>query len=141
MFYHDPCHLTRGSGIYVEPRKLLDTMEGTDLMNPEPSDSTCCGFGGGVRMNHPSESISISRREHEEVQRRGAKAIITNCAGCRQNLLEGRPEEGGMVYDLAEYLLLSMGESVPRDDESLIELVNATYEKGMRGYRRPCIDP
>ena len=140
VFYHDPCHLTRGAGIHEEPRGVLKKMEDTDLINPTPDDSVCCGFGGGVRMNHPTESVKIARREHEAVEGRGAKAIITNCAGCRQNLLEGRPENGPMVYDLAEYLLLSMGEDVPRDDDALIDLVNACYEKGMRGYERPEID-
>jgi Fe-S oxidoreductase len=137
LFYHDPCHLTRGAGIHREPRELLARIEGTNLINPDTNDSICCGFGGGVRVNHPSESISISRSEHEEVRRRGAGTIISNCAGCRQNLLEGRPSNGPDVYDLAEYLLLTMGETVERDDSRVIEMVNTAYERSIRGYERP----
>jgi hypothetical protein len=129
VFYHDPCHLTRGLGIYQEPRDLLEKVPGTELMNPCPEGSACCGFGGGVRLSHPIESIEISRREHQQVSAKGGDIIVTNCAGCRQNLIEGRPGDGLKVFDLAEYLLLSLGESVPRDDQAMIDLVNEAYTR------------
>lgn len=137
VYYHDPCHLTRGAGIFKEPRELLRKVPGTELMNPDPEGSNCCGFGGGVRLNHPTASISASCQEHVQVASEGGDIIITNCAGCRQNLMEGRPENGPQVYDLAEYILLSLGEGLPRDDASLIEVVNRAYARGVRGYRRP----
>ncbi|MBN1109794.1 MAG: (Fe-S)-binding protein [Methanomassiliicoccales archaeon] len=140
VFYHDPCHLTRGMGMFKEPRDLLQQVPGTELMNPSPEGSSCCGFGGGVRLNHPTDSIKASRQEHCDVKEKGGDIIISNCAGCRQNLIEGRPEDGPQVYDLAEYLLLSLGESLERDDKALIDLVNEAYAKGMRGYRRPRLD-
>ena len=137
VFYHDPCHLTRGAGMFKEPRDLLERVPGTQLMNPDPQGSGCCGFGGGVRLNHPTESIKASCLEHEQVASEGGDIIITNCAGCRQNLIEGRPADGPMVYDLAEYILLSLGEGVPRNDEAMIDIVNKAYERGVRGYKRP----
>ena len=88
-------------------------------------------------MNHPTDSIRTSREEHEQVKAASGDIVITNCAGCRQNLIEGRPEGGPKVYDLAEYILLSMGEGLPRDDQRMIELVNEAYEQGVRGYKRP----
>ncbi len=141
VFYHDPCHLTRGAGIYREPRDLLEKVPGTELMNQEPEGSTCCGFGGGVRLNHPTDSIETSRKEHLKVKAEGGDIIVTNCSGCRQNLIEGRPDGGPEVLDLAEYLLLSLGERVARDDQALIELVNEAYAKSMRGYMRPKLAP
>lgn len=137
VFYHDPCHLTRGAGIYQEPRDVLSKVPGTVLMNPEPEGSGCCGFGGGMRVNHPDESIGTARKEHCKVRAESGDIIITNCAGCRQNLIEGRPDGGAEVLDLAEYLLLSLGESLPQDDRAMIDLVNEAYSRGMRGYRRP----
>ncbi|NLI74711.1 MAG: (Fe-S)-binding protein [Euryarchaeota archaeon] len=137
VFYHDPCHLTRGVGIYQEPRKLLEKIPGTTLMNPNPEGSSCCGFGGGVRLNHPSDSIKISEQEHLRVSEEDGEYIITNCAGCRQNLIEGRPCDGAEIIDLAEYLLLSMGERVLKDDDTMIKLVNEAYARGMKAYRKP----
>ena len=136
VYYHDPCHRTRGAGIFQGPGNLLENVPGTELMNPDPEGSDCCGFGGGVRLNHPTDSIKASCLEHEQV-RAGGGDIITNCAVCRQNLIEGRPEDGPKVYDLAEYILLSLGEGLPRDDEALIEMVNKAYTRGVRGYKRP----
>ncbi len=90
-----------------------------------------------MRLNHPSDSINMSRREHLKVSEEGGDFIITNCAGCRQNLIEGRPDDGPEVLDLAEYLLLSLGERIPRNDRAMIDLVNKVYARGMREYRRP----
>ena len=137
VYYHDPCHLTRGAGIFKEPRELLRKVPGTELMNPDPEGSNCCGFGGGVRLNHPTASIEASRKEHGQVASEGGDIIITNCAGCRQNLMEGRPENGPMVYDLAEYILLSLGEGLPRNDGALVDMINRAYARGVRGYSRP----
>jgi Fe-S oxidoreductase len=47
--YHDPCYLGRANGIYEEPRQLLKTIPGVELveMSHHASDSLCCGGGGG----------------------------------------------------------------------------------------------
>jgi len=136
VFYHDPCHLTRGLGIFEEPREILRSIPGIELINPGPEGSTCCGFGGGVRINHPERSIEIAREEHIRLKGK-ADAVITNCAGCRQNLLEGRIPDGPEVLDLCELLLRSMGGSVQRDDDLLISAVNLAYHQAVPGYKPP----
>ncbi|MFP4169712.1 MAG: (Fe-S)-binding protein [Methanomassiliicoccales archaeon] len=136
VFYHDPCHLTRGTGVYREPREVLERIPGVELVNPTTEGSRCCGWGGGVRVNHPSESIAIAREEHLEVKGK-ADVIISNCAGCRQNLIEGEVGGGPEVYDLAEYLLRSLGESMPRDDRLLVERINRAYSSALSEYRPP----
>ena len=47
VFYHDPCHLTRGAGVYHEPRDVLERVPGTTLMNPGPNGSACCNLEEG----------------------------------------------------------------------------------------------
>ena len=47
--YHDPCYLGRANGIYDEPRALLKSIPGVELveMSHHAADSLCCGGGGG----------------------------------------------------------------------------------------------
>jgi Fe-S oxidoreductase len=43
VFYYDPCHLTRGMGVYQEARDVLEHIKGTELANKTPENSACCG--------------------------------------------------------------------------------------------------
>jgi Fe-S oxidoreductase len=47
--YHDPCYLGRVNGIFDEPRTLLNTIPGVELveMSHQRLNSLCCGGGGG----------------------------------------------------------------------------------------------
>jgi len=47
--FHDPCYLGRANGIYDEPRILLESIPGVELveMSHTRSNSLCCGGGGG----------------------------------------------------------------------------------------------
>jgi Fe-S oxidoreductase len=47
--YHDPCYLGRVNGIYDEPRELLKSIPGVELveMSHRRTNSLCCGGGGG----------------------------------------------------------------------------------------------
>ena len=47
-------------GVYREARNVLENIPGTELANKTPEGSACCGFGGGVRVNYPSESLSVA---------------------------------------------------------------------------------
>lgn len=138
VFYHDPCHLTRVMGVYREARAALKSIPGTELANETPENSACCGFGGGVRVGYPSESLEIAADRYRAAKEMGCDVIITNCGGCMQNLVEtriaGKTEEKIEVYDLAEYMALAIGEKIPRDDEKMLELVNLAYSQCITGY-------
>lgn len=47
--YHDPCYLGRVNGVYDEPRALLASIPGIELveMSHNHKSSLCCGGGGG----------------------------------------------------------------------------------------------
>jgi dimethylglycine catabolism B len=47
--YHDPCYLGRANGIYDEPRRLIGSIPGVELveMTHSHDNSLCCGGGGG----------------------------------------------------------------------------------------------
>jgi Fe-S oxidoreductase len=47
--YHDPCYLGRANDVYDEPRALLASIPGIELveMTHQRTNSLCCGGGGG----------------------------------------------------------------------------------------------
>jgi Fe-S oxidoreductase len=134
VFYHDPCHLTRGMGVHHEARNVLKSIQGTELANNTPETSACCGFGGGVRINYPSESLNVASERYRAAEKLGCDIIITNCGGCMQNLIEAGKNEKIKVFDLAEYLSLSCGVIIEREDQKMLELVNNAYRLCISGY-------
>jgi Fe-S oxidoreductase len=134
VFYHDPCHLTRGMGVYREARDVLEHIQGTELANETPKNSACCGFGGGVRVNYPSESLDVASDRYRAAEKLGCDIIITNCGGCMQNLIEAGKDEKIKVFDLAEYLSLACGIKIEREDSRMLELVNRAYRLCILNY-------
>lgn len=47
--YHDPCHLRRGMKIYQEPRRLLKSLSGVELVEMKQPDR-CCGMAGSFNL-------------------------------------------------------------------------------------------
>lgn len=137
VFYHDPCHLTRSMGVYNEARRVLEMIPGTELANKTLETSACCGFGGGVRVNYPSESLAVASDRFRAAEKLGCDIIITNCGGCMQNLVEAGRNEKIKVFDLAEYLSLAYGIRIEREDQKMIELVNRAYRLCISGYSEP----
>jgi Fe-S oxidoreductase len=47
--YHDPCYLGRANGIFNEPRALIGSIPGVEIveMSHNHTNSLCCGGGGG----------------------------------------------------------------------------------------------
>lgn len=136
VFYHDPCHLTRAMGVYQEARDVLENIKGTELSNESPKNSACCGFGGGVRVNYPSESLEVASDRYRAAEKLGCDIIITNCGGCMQNLIEAGKDEKIEIFDLAEYLSLACGIKIEREDSRMIELVNRAYSLCISGYEK-----
>ena len=60
--YHDPCHLGRYSGIYEEPRKVIELLGGKIIeARFNRADAYCCGGGGGVRANFPELAKDVAK--------------------------------------------------------------------------------
>ncbi|MDD4331403.1 MAG: (Fe-S)-binding protein [Methanosarcinaceae archaeon] len=139
VFYHDPCHLTRGLGVYREARAVLEAVPGTELANKSPEGSACCGFGGGVRASAPDKSLAIASGRHKAAKALGCDLIITNCGGCMQNLTEAgaESEEELEVVDLAEYLARAFGKNIKREDRKMLEEVNKAYSLCLQNYILP----
>lgn len=84
--YHDPCHLGRYSGIYEEPREVIELLGGKILeygVNRE--NAFCCGGGGGMRANFPEVAKKIASMKVKHTPEE-SKKIISPCGLCYSNI-------------------------------------------------------
>jgi heterodisulfide reductase subunit D len=103
--YHDPCHLGRHGGVYESPRRLVERVKGTELveMKTNRSYAHCCGAGGGVKSTYPALAGQIARQRIGEALEIKADLVLTACPFCKTNLIDG---SNGLVKiaDVVEYL-------------------------------------
>jgi fumarate reductase (CoM/CoB) subunit B len=89
--YHDPCQMSRYLELTEEPRKILNSIEGLELVEPDAEQcgkwSTCCG-GGGLETTHPQLSERVGLRRAEELLQTGATLIVSNCPACDMQLIK-----------------------------------------------------
>lgn len=84
--YHDPCHLGRHSGVYIEPRKVLSQTAGLVEMDKNLEESRCCGAGGGVKSAYPETAIKTGKSRIQDAESTGARLLVTSCSFCILNL-------------------------------------------------------
>jgi fumarate reductase (CoM/CoB) subunit B len=83
--YHDPCSLKRGQGISEEPRQIIKSIPGLQLVEMLSSDE-CCGAGGGLRVTNFPLSQQITERKVTTVKNLGVDAVVTGCPTCIKQL-------------------------------------------------------
>ncbi len=83
--YHDPCHLARGMGVRLEPRKILNALDNIQLVEMEDS-ADCCGGGGSYQFENIDVSSGITARKRGNILATGAQIVATGCPGCRLTL-------------------------------------------------------
>ena len=91
--YHDPCHLNRGQGINKEPRAILTSIPGVELIEmKEPG--RCCGMAGSFSLVHPDLSVQISDRKTADIAQTHTDTVATGCPACRLQLQSGVENAG-----------------------------------------------
>ena len=88
VFYHDPCHLRNETGITEEPRKVLTSLPGIDLL-AIPDGHECCGQGGLFHVGAPELSAKIRDNLAQKIIDLEPDLITTTCSGCLMQLKSG----------------------------------------------------
>lgn len=99
--YHDSCHLGRHSGIFDEPREVIESVANLVEMENVRENSLCCGAGGGVKSAYPEIADQMASSRIAQAQQTGCGTLITPCPFCKLNLENGDME----VLDLTEFLV------------------------------------
>ena len=108
VIYHDPCFLGKQNKIFEEPRHILDSVEGIELLEFSASkeNSLCCEGGGG-RMFYEAENAyqRNSERRTKEALAKGADIIATSCPFCLMTLEDSATEINLTVKELTEIII------------------------------------
>jgi glycolate oxidase iron-sulfur subunit len=91
--YHDPCHLAHGQKVRYQPREVLRSIEGLELIEMAESD-WCCGAAGTYNLTQPEMSARLARRKLANIEQTGAEVVATGNAGCLMQLLQHSRENG-----------------------------------------------
>ncbi len=108
VVYHDPCYLGRHSNIYDEPRKVLGSIPGLELMDEMKSreQSLCCGGGGARIWMETKKGERFSDILVEQAVELGAEVLATACPYCilnfKDSVLTMGKEEKLEVRDVSE---------------------------------------
>jgi len=110
--YHDPCDLGRRSGVYDEPRYVLNSIPGIELreMASHHQNSLCCGGGGNVETFSPDTVNEAARRRLLQAQATGAQYVVSACQQCMRTLFNGARKNRIRVRaaDISEIVLESV---------------------------------
>ena len=116
LTYHDPCTLGRGSGIYDQPRTLLESMPGVNLVEMEDNRerSLCCGASPWAYCNSVNRQIQDQRLNQAQVTQ--ADILVTACPKCQIHLKCAQKSADCQVpqipvVDLATLLSSTSGEA------------------------------
>ncbi len=93
--YHDACHLAHAQRIRSEPRRLLSSIPGLELVEI-PDGDQCCGSAGIYNLVEPESSEEIGARKVDNVLAVGADLLASANPGCTlqiQKILRARGRE------------------------------------------------
>ena len=101
--FHDSCHLGRHSGVYEQPREVIERVSKSVLVEMERNrdNAMCCGNGAGLRTLFPEHAKKIGAERVRQAERTGAKYLITSCPFCK-SMLESQAKDRLIVLDLPE---------------------------------------
>jgi glycolate oxidase iron-sulfur subunit len=94
--YHDACHALRVQHLRDQPRALLRTIEGLEVLDVPDSD-VCCGAAGLYNVLEPEMSSELRRRKAEAVASTGAEIVASANTGCTMQISAGLRELGSSI--------------------------------------------
>lgn len=85
--YHDPCYLGRHNNVYEEPREVLRSIPGLELVEmPDFAENgLCCGGGGGRIWMETKKGERFSDLRIDQAMEVGASILAAACPYCLLN--------------------------------------------------------
>lgn len=78
---HDPCHLQHAQAVREQPRSVLRSIPGIELVEL-PESALCCGSAGIYNLVEPDTAQQLGRRKVENILTTPAEVLVTGNPGC-----------------------------------------------------------
>jgi len=103
--WHDACHGLRDLGIKAAPRRLLQQVDGLELVEHDKCE-VCCGFGGTFSVKHAELSTAMLDDKLEGLDDLAVDAVVSGDVSCLMQIggRLGRRRTGVRTLHLAEVL-------------------------------------
>jgi len=118
VVYHDPCELGRGSGIYHQPRLLLDEYAEVIPIKNEKEAAYCCGGSLAnikIQMNERNQIRDNALDEYLSYQ---PDVLATACPLCKKTFAKSNKLP---VHDIAEIVYMAIRQkstAIPGESET-----------------------
>jgi L-lactate dehydrogenase complex protein LldE len=109
--YHDSCSGLRELGVKEQPRQLLASVKGLELVEMADNE-ICCGFGGTFSIKYGDVSNAIVQKKADNITNAKADLILAGDLGCLMNMA-GKLKRNGSgiaVRHVAEVLAGEMAD-------------------------------
>jgi len=83
--YHDACHLAHAQGIRSEPREVLKSIPGLELLELSEPD-ICCGSAGIYNLVQPHAAEALGARKAAQIASLAPDVIATGNPGCTMQI-------------------------------------------------------
>ena len=85
LAYHDACHLANAQGVRQQPRELLKSIPGVEVIELRDAH-LCCGSAGSYNIDQPEIAASLGAKKAEAVRETGARLVVSGNIGCLTQL-------------------------------------------------------
>jgi len=94
--YHDACHLSHGQGVRSQPRDLLQSIPGVEVVELSEAD-ICCGSAGIYNITEPEMARDLLQRKVRNIQATGVTAVAAGNIGCLTQIRLGLRQYGNFI--------------------------------------------
>lgn len=109
--WHDACHLAHGQGVMAEPRQIISSIDGAQLV--EAADSiSCCGSAGTYNIEQPEIAGRLGELKARSIERTDPDVILSSNIGCLTQLQAHSAGRAPLLH-LMQFLAAAYGPAGP----------------------------
>jgi L-lactate dehydrogenase complex protein LldE len=104
--FHDSCHGLRELGLTGQGRRLLEGIQGLELVEMARPQA-CCGFGGTFSVRLPELATVMADDKLAQAEDTGADYLVAGDAGCLMHVAGRRSRRGSSMRPVHLAVLLA----------------------------------